>query len=64
MIFQEDLSVRVQWACENGANIVSMSYGSENSSNALQELINSYPEVVFLAAAGNDGSTLQMKKSL
>ena len=49
----------VQWACENGANIVSMSYGSENSSNALQELINSYPEVVFLAAAGNDGSTLQ-----
>ena len=49
----------VQWACENGANVISMSYGSENSSNALQELINSYPEIVFLAAAGNDGSSTQ-----
>ena len=36
-----------------------MSYGSENSSNALQELINAYPEIVFLAAAGNDGSSTQ-----
>jgi len=47
----------VQWACENGANVVSMSYGSEGSSNAMQELINSYPEVVFLAAAGNDNNS-------
>jgi len=49
----------VQWACENGANVVSMSYGSDNSSNAMQELINAYPEVVFLAAAGNDSSSTQ-----
>ena len=49
----------VQWACENGANVVSMSYGSENSSNSMQELINAYPEVVFLAAAGNDGTSVQ-----
>ena len=49
----------VQWACENGANVVSMSYGSESSSNSMQELINSYPEVVFLAAAGNDSSSAQ-----
>ena len=49
----------VQWACENGANVVSMSYGSENASNSMQELINSYPEVVFLGAAGNDGSTVE-----
>ena len=47
----------VQWACENGANVVSMSYGSEGSSNAMQELINAYPEVVFLAAAGNDNNS-------
>ena len=48
----------VQWACVNGANIVSMSYGSENSSSAMQELINAYPEVTFLGAAGNDGETV------
>ena len=45
----------VQWACENGANVVSMSYGSEGGSNAMQELINAYPEITFVAAAGNDG---------
>ena len=49
----------VQWACENGANVVSMSYGSENSSNAMQDLIYAYPEVVFIAAAGNDSSSTQ-----
>lgn len=49
----------VQWACENGANVVSMSYGSESSSNAMQELINSYPEIIFVAAAGNDSSSTQ-----
>jgi PKD repeat protein len=47
----------VQWACMNGANVVSMSYGSGSSSGAMQTLINSYPNIVFLAAAGNDGNT-------
>lgn len=47
----------VQWACQNGADVVSMSYGGPNSSNAMQTLINAYPDVVFLAAAGNDAST-------
>ena len=47
----------VQWACQNGANVVSMSYGSSSSSAAMQSLIDSYPNVVFLAAAGNDGNT-------
>ena len=48
----------VQWACENGANVVSMSYGGGGDpSAALQTLINLYPEVIFLAAAGNDNSS-------
>ena len=44
----------IQWACENGANVVSMSYGSANESGSIQNLINNYPEVIFIAAAGND----------
>jgi len=44
----------IQWACENGANVVSMSYGSANESESIQNLINNYPEVIFIAAAGND----------
>ncbi len=47
----------VQWACQNGANVVSMSFGGPTSSAAFQTLINAYPEVVFLAAAGNSSVT-------
>ena len=47
----------VQWACQNNAQVVSMSYGSTSSSASMQLLIDSYPAVVFLAAAGNDGNT-------
>ena len=47
----------VQWACANGAQIVSMSFGGTSSSSAFQSLINAYPNVVFFAAAGNSAST-------
>jgi PKD repeat protein len=50
----------VQWACQNGAHVVSMSYGGPSAQAAMQILIDAYPNVVFLAAAGNDGnSTVQ-----
>lgn len=47
----------VQWACQNGADVVSMSFGGSGYSASFQSLINAYPDVVFLAAAGNDNST-------
>lgn len=50
----------VQWACQNGADVVSMSFGSASSSASFQTLIDSYPGIVFLAAAGNDGATALM----
>lgn len=50
----------VQWACQNGADVVSMSFGGSSQSASFQTLINSYPQVVFLAAAGNDGATTPM----
>lgn len=53
----EESYAGVQWACQNGANVVSMSYGGPNYSGSMQALINSYPDVVFLAAAGNDANT-------
>ncbi|MFH2144052.1 MAG: S8 family serine peptidase [Bacteroidota bacterium] len=45
----------VQWACQNGANVVSLSWGGSGYNSSEQTLINNYPAVVFLAAAGNDG---------
>ncbi|MGQ0827848.1 MAG: S8 family serine peptidase [Bacteroidota bacterium] len=47
----------VLWACQNGAHVVSMSYGGMSFSQAYQDLINAYPSVVFIAAAGNDNSS-------
>jgi len=47
----------IQWACQNGANVVSLSWGGTGYNSSAQNLINSYLNVVFLAAAGNDGVT-------
>ncbi|MBQ3580516.1 MAG: S8 family serine peptidase [Bacteroidales bacterium] len=47
----------VAWAVNNGAKVVSMSYGSTSSSNSERSAYQSYYNngVVLVAAAGNDG---------
>nr|MBA3704738.1 S8 family serine peptidase [Bacteroidota bacterium] len=47
----------VLWACQNGAHVVSMSFGGPTFSQSFQDLINAYPNVVFMAAAGNDNTS-------
>jgi len=47
----------VQKAIAFGAKVVSMSFGAPSPDPNMQTLINAYPNVVFLAAAGNDGTT-------
>ncbi|MBW6482178.1 MAG: S8 family serine peptidase [Vicingaceae bacterium] len=47
----------VQWAAQNGAHIINMSFGGTGFSQTWQNLINSFPNIVFVAAAGNDGVT-------
>jgi len=50
----------IQWACQNGANVVSMSWGGGGFNSSEQLLFNNYPGIVFFGAAGNDGSTTPM----
>lgn len=44
----------MRYAAENGADIVSMSFGGSTNSSSFQAIFNSFPDVLFIAAAGND----------
>lgn len=50
----------VQWAAQNGAHIINMSFGGSGQSSTWQTLINSFPNIIFVASAGNDGVTTLM----
>ncbi len=51
----------VFYAVQNGADVVSMSFGGPAYSQSRQQLINAYKDdVVFVAAAGNSDTECQM----
>lgn len=50
----------MSWAMNNGADVISMSYGGPGYSQTVQNLVNSGTSngIVFVAAAGNDNNSL------
>ncbi|MCF8364199.1 MAG: S8 family serine peptidase [Bacteroidales bacterium] len=50
----------MSWAMNNGADVISMSYGGPGYSQTVQNLVNSGTNngIVFVAAAGNDNNSL------
>ncbi|NCA86627.1 MAG: PKD domain-containing protein [Clostridia bacterium] len=50
----------MSWAMNNGANVISMSYGGPGFNSTVQNLINAGHNngIVFVAAAGNDNNNL------
>jgi subtilisin family serine protease len=50
-----DIVAGIGYAAQNGARIVNMSFGSTTFSQAEQDAIAAAPNVLFVAAAGNEG---------
>ncbi|MGC9347230.1 MAG: S8 family serine peptidase [Anaerolineae bacterium] len=55
--FTSDIAAGINWARENGADIINLSLGGDDGSAALQQAIDAaYAEGIFIVAAmGNDG---------
>ena len=51
----DDIAVAINYAANNGAEIVSMSLGGDTQSSLIRDAINRNPNVLYVAAAGNDG---------
>ncbi|MCK4539545.1 S8 family serine peptidase [Candidatus Parcubacteria bacterium] len=51
----DDIAAGIDYVADNGANIISMSLGSDTQSDLIKAAIDRHPEVLFVAAAGNDG---------
>jgi len=52
----DDIAEGINYAAKRGANIISMSFGDPNEAPLIKEAIDKYPDVLFIAAAGNSGS--------
>lgn len=58
-----DIQRAIGYAMENGANIISASYGGSEESPITKDLIRDAGEkgILFVAAAGNDGQNMEIK---
>ncbi|MFC1647483.1 S8 family serine peptidase [Patescibacteria group bacterium] len=51
----DDIAEGIEFAAQNGAEIISMSISGPESTPLIEEAIKKYPDVLFVAAAGNSG---------
>ncbi|MCL2053133.1 MAG: S8 family serine peptidase [Oscillospiraceae bacterium] len=49
------------WAANNGAHVVNMSLGSPSYAQALYDAIENRPNILVVAAAGNDGNNIDIE---
>ncbi len=56
--FTDDISAAIDYAGSHGAEIVSISLGGDSESRLIRDAIVRNPSLLFVAAAGNDGSNL------
>jgi len=54
--FTDDIAAAIDFVGEQGANIVSMSFGGSTQSSLIKAAIDRHPDVLFIASAGNSGS--------
>ncbi|MCL2321915.1 MAG: S8 family serine peptidase [Oscillospiraceae bacterium] len=50
----------IEYAHEHGASIVNMSFGSRGMSQSLYDVMNRYKDMLFVTAAGNNGSDIDV----
>lgn len=51
----DDIAAAIDYAAANGAHIVSMSLGGDSESTLISQAIARNPQLLYVAAAGNDG---------
>jgi subtilisin len=56
--YEDDIAAAINYAGNNGANIVSMSFGSDSPSDLIYAAIKDNSNILYVAAAGNDGPDL------
>ena len=54
----DDIAAAIDFAGSNGAHIVSMSLGGDSQSSLITAAVARNPDLLFVAAAGNDGPTI------